>query len=187
MPFMRLAARSRIGLLDVDTLSMLEAGNVGDPQQMQRLLGHAPRAPDAFISPDRADVMARTALLGWLLPLLRVSLALVWLWSGITSFGLYPREESYQMLAAAAVPPSLQPLFLFGAATLDITLGLATLLWPRRLLWLGQIVLIVLYTTVISVALASLWLHPFGPVLKNLPMLALLLLLYYLEPHGARR
>ena len=52
----------------------------------------------------------------------------------------------------------------------------------RRLLWRGQAGLIVLYTVIISWRLPEFWLHPYGPLLKNLPMLAVLLLLYTLEP-----
>jgi hypothetical protein len=45
---------------------------------------------------------------------------------------------------------------------------------PRRWLYLLQIATIVGYTAIITVALPHYWLHPFGPLLKNLPMLAML-------------
>jgi hypothetical protein len=37
------------------------------------------------------------------------------------------------------------------------------------------------YTAIISVFLPDLWLEPFGPVAKNVPILAVLLLLRHLE------
>jgi hypothetical protein len=58
-------------------------------------------------------------------------------------------------------------------------------LWPprrRRALWLVQAALIVFYSAVITLRLPEFWLHPYGPVLKNLPILALLALLLALEP-----
>jgi hypothetical protein len=56
-------------------------------------------------------------------------------------------------------------------------------LWPRRRRWLwsAQIALVLVYTAIITWKLPALWLEPFGPVVKNLPILALLLLLRQLE------
>ena len=44
-----------------------------------------------------------------------------------------------------------------------------------------QLALILFYTIVISFRLPEFWLHPYGPLLKNLPMLAAIWLLYELE------
>jgi len=46
---------------------------------------------------------------------------------------------------------------------------------------LAQIALIVGYTAIITARLPEFWLHPYGPVLKNLPMLAALWLLLEFE------
>jgi hypothetical protein len=75
---------------------------------------------------------------------------------------------------------------LYGAALFDIGLGIATLvLARRRVLWLVQIALVLVYTAIISVRLPEFWLEPFGPVTKNVPLLAALWLLYELD--GRRR
>lgn len=171
------------GLLDRETLAMLEAGNSGDPTVTHRLLRRPPRAPQKFIrSEDRANVAA-SAKLSWLLPLLRVCVALVWVWTGVVSLGLYPREESYALLARVGVPGELQPPLLFGAALLDLFLGVATLAAKRRRrLWLAQMALIAFYTVIITFELPEFWLHPYGPILKNLPLLAAIYLLYSFEP-----
>ncbi|HEX7012946.1 MAG TPA: SDR family oxidoreductase [Steroidobacteraceae bacterium] len=186
-PLMRIAARaaeiSPRSLLDRDTLEMLESGNVADPAITEGLLGRPPRPPAQFIEPSSRAATLAHARLEWLLPFLRFSIALVWLWTAVVSFGLFPREASYELLARAGVPPTLAPAFLFGAATLNLMLGIATLAMQRRhVLWLVQMVLIGVYTLIISVRLPEFWLHPYGPVLKNLPMLAALYLLYSLEP-----
>lgn len=187
MPLMRLTARlgelTGRGLLDRETLAMLEAGNTGDPSLTQRLLQRPPRAPQEFIAREERSQAAMAARLSWLLPLLRVSIALVWIWTGVVSLGLYPREESYALLARTGTPASLAPLMLNGAAVLDLALGLATLLARRRrLLWLIQMALIALYTLIITFKLPEFWLHPYGPLLKNLPLLAAVYLLYSFEP-----
>jgi hypothetical protein len=112
----------------------------------------------------------------------------VWIVTGMVSFGLFPREDSLDLLARAGVPDPLRAPMLYGAAAFDLLLGIATL-WPmrrRRWLWALQAALILFYTAVITLRLPEFWLHPYGPVLKNLPMLALLWLLAELEPQGAR-
>jgi nucleoside-diphosphate-sugar epimerase/uncharacterized membrane protein YphA (DoxX/SURF4 family) len=187
-PLMSLAAR--IGnhlpgsLLDTPGWHMLQRGNAAPADGITALLGHAPREPARFIEPRHADAVRSHARLAWLLPLLRISLALVWIVTGIVSLGVYPVQESYTLLARAGVPVALQPLMLYGAAAFDLVLGVLTL-WPlrrRRVLWLVQAGLILLYTAIITVRLPEYWLHPYGPVLKNLPILAALLLLAMLEP-----
>lgn len=186
LPLVRLAAWFGAlfsgSMLDSDTLSMLSRGNVADPESARAVLGRSMRPPDQFIEPSDADAVRTAAQLAWLLPLLRWSVALVWIVTGIVSLGLFPVEESYQLLYRAGVPVSLAPVFLFGAAGLDLTLGLGTLLLHRRrLFWIAQAVLIIGYTLIITVRLPEFWLHPYGPLLKNLPMLAVIGLLYTLE------
>lgn len=167
-------------LLSRDSLSMLERDNTADVGLTAQLIGHLPRAVDQFIAdPDGERARAK---LGWLLPFLRTSIAVVWIWTAIVSFGLYPVEASYALLAQAGVPPDLQPLMLYGAATVDLLLGLGILLLARRrALWLVQLTLIGFYTVVIAAKLPEFLLHPYGPLTKNLPMLAAIWLLYHLE------
>jgi hypothetical protein len=54
-------------------------------------------------------------------------------------------------------------------------------------MWVVQLVLVAGYTLLITLFLPEYWLHPYGPVAKNLPLLALIGLLWALEPpgHGA--
>jgi hypothetical protein len=181
-PAARLLGKSEHSLLSEETLSMLEAGNTADPAWTARLLERAPRPIAGFIEHRARAAMLRAGRLAWLLPLLRVTIALVWIWTGSVSLGLYPVELSLQLLERSGVPRGLQPLMLYGAALLDLALGIATLLLRRRRwLWLGQSALILLYSAIISVRLPEYWLHPYGPMIKNLPMLAAIYCLYLLE------
>jgi nucleoside-diphosphate-sugar epimerase/uncharacterized membrane protein YphA (DoxX/SURF4 family) len=169
-------------LLDSDTLGMLERGNTASSLPLERLLGRPPRAPESFISPTERGARALRAKLDWALPLLRAGVAAMWLIAGIVSLGLYPVAASLALLEQIGVPTALAPVMLAGAALLDIVLGLLSL-WPRapRWLWSAQIALVVVYTIIISWRLPHLWLEPFGPVAKNLPILALLILLQQLS------
>ena len=167
-------------LLDEDALRMLDRGNTGDAGPITQLLGRPPRPIAAFIADPRAE---RTlAKLGWLLPTLRWSIVAVWIATAVVSFGLYPVAQSYDLLARSGIPPPLQPLMLYGAATFDLLLGLGIAFLPRRRwLWRAQLALIGFYTVVIAFRLPEFLLHPYGPLTKNLPMLAAIWLLYELE------
>lgn len=167
--------------LDRETLQMLERGNVASAEPTQALLGRPPRPVQAFVPPREAAAVRTQARLGWLLPVLRVSVAAVWLVAGAVSLGLYPVAASYELLARAGVTGVLAPLALYGAATLDLVFGVATLAWRRRALWLAQIAVVLAYTAMITWHLPEFWLHPYGPVVKNLPFLAVLWLLYEFE------
>ncbi|AKJ27846.1 SDR family oxidoreductase [Caldimonas brevitalea] len=178
----RVGGRLPGALLDRDTWSMLQRGNTADAHLTQALLGREARGAEKFVDPAEVPTTRTAAKLAWLLPMLRVSVALVWIVTGIVSLGLYPVQDSYALLAGAGVPPSLQPLMLYGAAAFDLVLGVATLALPRRRwLWRAQIGLILFYTVVITFKLPEFWLHPYGPILKNLPMLAVIWLLLEME------
>jgi hypothetical protein len=98
------------------------------------------------------------------------------------SLGFFPVRSSYDLLARVGVSRALAPTMLYGAAVMDLAFGLTTLLVKRRrFVWLAQIAAILFYTGIISAKMPEFWLHPFGPLLKNLPMLAAIFLLYHLE------
>jgi uncharacterized protein YbjT (DUF2867 family) len=170
-------------LLDRDSLSMLERGNMAPVDDTQALLGRPPRAPSAFIEPRDAANLRLKAQLAWLLPMLRLSVAAVWIVTGIVSLGLYPVSDSYALLARVGITGALTaPIALYGAALLDLAFGIATLVMRRRrMLWIAQIALMAGYTLLITVFLPEFWLHPYGPLLKNLPMLAAIAVLLVLE------
>jgi hypothetical protein len=127
-------------------------------------------------------LLAQAAKNAWLLPLLRMSIGLVWIATGIVSLGLYPVEQSYELLARVGLVGTAATVALYGAATLDLVFGIAVFaLRRRRWLWRAQMILIVAYSAIIAWALPELWLHPFGPLLKNIPLLAAIVLLHELE------
>jgi uncharacterized protein YbjT (DUF2867 family) len=169
-------------LLDRETLQMLERGNTADMTPMRNLLGRELCSTEQFITPRNAAAIRLQAQSNWLLPMLRISIALVWIVTGIVSAGLFPVADSYALLARVGVSGVFAPVMLYGAALLDFMFGAATLLLKRRYwLWLAQLAVIVFYTVVISWKLPEFWLHPYGPLLKNIPMLAAIWLLLEIE------
>ncbi|HSV17228.1 MAG TPA: SDR family oxidoreductase [Casimicrobiaceae bacterium] len=171
-------------LLDRATLGMLERGNTADPGDTRRLLGHPPRPVFEFIAPDNAAQVRLRARLGWLLPLLRASVALVWIVTGIVSLGLYPVEQSYALLARTGATGVIATVLLYAAGVLDLLLGVLVFMLhgaARRWLWRAQALLIIGYSVIIALRLPEFWLHPYGPMLKNVPLVAVLVALDILE------
>ncbi len=186
MPLVRLGARiaGKIpgSLLDPETLGMLERGNTADPAVMTTLLGRPPTPVSGFIAASERKTVRWQAQSNWLLPMLRVSIAVVWIVTGIVSLGLYPVASSYTLLARVGIDGAMAPVMLYGAAIMDIALGIAILALRRRTwLWIFQIAVIVGYTAIITWKLPEFWLHPYGPLLKNLPLLAAIILLMEVE------
>ena len=176
-------------LVDPAALSMLERGNTADARPFAALLGREPRPAECFITPQARVNQRLAAVLGVMLPVLRFSIACVWLWTAAVSFGLYPVADSLSLLQRTGVPEFLAPYALYGAAMLDLAFGVLTLGLrgrARQRLWLAQAALIAGYTAIITLRLPEFWMHPFGPLSKNLPMLAALALLYLLEPINPR-
>ncbi|MDB5743669.1 MAG: hypothetical protein JWR68_1984 [Polaromonas sp.] len=180
-----IAGRFPGSFVNRDAVSMLLRGNVGDAGNFTRLLGQPPRPVEAFIAPDLAPDLRRQAILGWMLPLMNLSVALVWIWTGIVSLGLYPVADSLQLLNDFGLHGALATLALYTAALLDLALGVLTLTARGRLRrWVLalQLVVIAAYTAMITVRLPQWWLHPYGPISKNLPMVMVIGLLLALEP-----
>jgi hypothetical protein len=112
------------------------------------------------------------------LMLMRYTLAAVWLVTGVLSLCIYPQHESLALLGQVGLHGNVALTALYGSATLDIALGILTLLRPSAMLWRAQATLVIGYSIIIAFCLPEYWLHPFGPVLKNLPILMLLWLLH---------
>lgn len=108
------------------------------------------------------------------------ALAALWLWSGLQP-PLSAWDISIVMLQRLPLLTGwAAPLFL-AACGLDLAFGLLTLLHPCRALWRAQAAAVAGYSLTLAIWLPENWLHPFAPLMKNLPILAMLLWL------GARR
>jgi uncharacterized protein YbjT (DUF2867 family) len=181
----RVAGRVPGSPLDADTAAMLLQGNAAPAERFGRLLGRAPVPPTDFIDRAHGGALAARAVLGWAAPALRVALALLWLWTAAVSFGLYPVQGSYELLARAGLHGGSATFALYGAATLDLVLGVLTLACPARWrwwVWPAQLALVAAYTGLVTVFLPEQWLHPYGPISKNLPIMVAIAMLWALEP-----
>jgi uncharacterized protein YbjT (DUF2867 family) len=164
--------------LTPESLVMLEqsadGGNTADPAPVTALLGRAPRDPARFARPGQRIA----AVWAWGEMLVTVAMALMWLITAYVSWFSWPHEESRAWLAACGVPAVLQEPMLLGASVFDAVIGVLLLLRPRPWVWALQLALVSGYTVIMSFGLPWFWLHPFGVLSKNLPLLAVMLVMW---------
>lgn len=111
--------------------------------------------------------------------LLRLSLVAVWLFTAVASI-VELNGQSRQVLAAAGIasPQWLVQGLIVGGAAADLAVGIALWRWPGRASYAAALALMLVMTLVATVLQPGLWLHPLGPLLKNIPIAVLLWHLY---------
>jgi len=174
----RVAAWMPSSALTPESLRMLEqsadGGNTADAAPVVAMLGRPLRDPARFARPAQRIGAVWT----WAATLITMTVALLWLVTAWVSWFGWPHAQSTAWLAACGVPAGLQEPMLLAASVMDAAVGALLLLRPRRWLWAAQAALAGGYTVIMSVCLPEFWLHPFGPLSKNLPLLALMLLMW---------
>lgn len=112
--------------------------------------------------------------------LLRLSLASVWLLTAAASW-IYPQDQSMTLLERVGLNGTTAFSALYAGIMLDVAMGLLTLINLRAMqkwLWLAQGMVIVTYSIIIAIYLPEYALHPFGMLIKNIPLLAILWILW---------
>lgn len=106
---------------------------------------------------------------------MHLSLIAVWLGTALVS-AIEHRGLSVQVLADAGIHDARWQTFLIWSGLLaDLAVGLALWLLPGRKSYLAALLLMAAMTALATVLQPTLWLHPLGPLLKNLPIAAMLL------------
>jgi len=169
--------------MTADAIKMLRKGNTGDVGPFISYFGFEPASfKDSLKRVPAQQADCWHAGLFFLQPMLRITLGLLWIFTGIVSAFVFPVEQSYAMLAKAGITGTWGPVLLYGASAIDLALGIATLLAYRlTLTGLLQIGVIMFYTIILSFSQPELWIHPFGPVTKNLPLIVATLIMVVLE------
>ncbi len=105
--------------------------------------------------------------------IVRLSLALVWIWTGVICLAVAPIAESEQLVARIGIQGAAARWIVWLTSAFEIVLGVAVASgrWPVVIAW-TQIVLIVGFTAIITAFMPEWWLHPFGPISKNMVLVA---------------
>jgi uncharacterized protein YbjT (DUF2867 family) len=174
----RLAARiadrlGGAGPITTTSLAMLMAGNAADPAAFKAATGIAPRRFNDALAAEPAHVQDRWhARLYFLRPLLRVSIALFWVFTGLTTLLLWSKDDSLQMLRATGVPEFALPFAFHLGWAFDVILGSA-LLMRNRVALVGTVMVAatVIYLGLLSIGQAWQWIHPVTPLPVLVPLL----------------
>jgi hypothetical protein len=109
--------------------------------------------------------------------LLRLSLALVWLATAAISLWEIHGQSAELLFAARVTDPAWQTGIVWLGAAIDAALGLAMLVCPGRRTYLTALWAMLLMTVAATILIPGLWLHPLGPLTKNVPIAAALWIL----------
>jgi nucleoside-diphosphate-sugar epimerase len=191
MPLMKLGARLAEALpqtvLSRDTMRLLERGNVPSHNDLPLLLRRAPLPMSRWlaITPPRALVDLRAELSPVLELALRASLAFMWIYTSLISAWLPHESGVMRLLARCGFEGAAGVAALVASCTLNLTLGALLLLRPSVRLHALQAAAVMGYTTTAALNMPELTFDHCGPLVKNLPVLACVLLLWIATPPRA--
>jgi len=160
---------------------MLNLGNVAPDESARQtvtLSGVAPRSLQQALAAVSSFVQDRWhAQLYFLGPILRVALATLWVGSGLVGF-FTPMTQSQALFASAGLPAAAVAPLVYTASTVDLVLGtLALIAWRAPVVAALMAVSLIVYTLFVGFAFPSVWLEPFGGLLKNLPLIPAVLVM----------
>lgn len=176
MPIMRLLGHVGDllgdGPISTNSLVQMAAGNGGDSRAFEQAIGFAPRSLESALRDRPAQVQDRWhARLFFLAPMLQATLILMWLasaWLGLT----HGIAQTAAIVSRFGLDAGWADLLRIGSSFLDIAIAIQ-LFFDRSAARAAvvQLVVVLGYTVVIGLALPQIWLDPFGPLLKNLPIM----------------
>lgn len=129
----------------------------------------------AALQMEARDVAPR--LTGWVL---RAGAAVIWITEGLFPKILFQQESERQVVAHSGLVPIDPSVFLLGMGAAQVLAGIAVLTLPerpRRILLYALAAALVILPALVSWQDPTLWVHPFGPMTKNVPILAATLVL----------
>lgn len=169
----------RIGPVSTTALSQLVASVTADPAPLLARIGTQPDPASRFLLRRPAGTQDLwQARLYLLKPLVRLALALMWLASGLLGL-LLPAERFLPLVQGGpggVLGDGILTALARGGGVLDLALAAALARnWRPVPVARAQFALVAAYTAGLTPLAPGLWLDPFGGILKNLPVLALIL------------
>ena len=171
------------GPLNSTALRQLEFGNTGDVEKFIAATGIRPkRFADVLLAHPSQWQDRWHARLYFLRPVLRFAIALMWIASGAAGLMLSESTRTCHRQRAWASPTRAGAILMNAACLADIAIGIAVLArWQCSRVMFIQVTVVLVYTLVLSATLPHMWGDPFGSLLKNIPVLAAILVLGALE------
>lgn len=171
------------GTFTTTSVVQMTHGAIGDGAGFAEATGIAPMTMTKALSVEPSHVQDRWhARLYFARPLLRVTLALFWIASGL----LIPHAQSWTqaetVLLRVGFDYEALPLAIWAGAIADMVLGALLLvrLWPR-LVGAAMLALSAGYLAILSAGAPELWFDPLGPLPKIVPIMAAIVVLMAIE------
>lgn len=183
LPFIRIGAYLGDLIKDIPVNStsykMLAYNNIADVKPFINTVGFTPTTMKENLMKHPSSTQDRWhARLFFLSPLLRFTIGILWIMSGIIPLFFIQHQIFDSLFAHVGLTGHLAKIGFYSSTAIDIGLGVATLFnWRIKCIGTLQFLLILFYTIVISIFLPSAWLEPFGTMLKNIPLLVATLIM----------
>lgn len=171
--------------LNQESLMLLSesSGLTYDHSDIKPWLRRPFKTADSFVSPEQGLLKIQ----GWSLEIFRVMMIFIWLYTAYISWFIWPQAESQQWLIDVGVPANLSNLALRLSCITDAALGVLLCFSSKQWVWRLQAALVGFYTLWLTITASSWWLHPLGPISKNVPLCLILLLLSLYASKGRGR
>jgi len=187
MPLMalgaRLAERVPQRVFSRDTLRLLENGNVPARNAAPALLGRVPSRLDEglAVTPPRPLLDTRVELAAPVELGLRLSLAFLWIYTAVISAWLPERSGVLELLARCGFAGAAGHAALAASCALNLALGTLLVVRPSVRLYAVQAGAVVGYTLTAAFNVPELTIDHCAPLVKNLPVLAAVVVLWLAE------
>ncbi|MBA2920009.1 NAD(P)H-binding protein [Sphingomonas sp. MAH-20] len=175
--FGRLGDLFGAGPIATNSVRQMIAGNGGDGAAFAAAIGFTPRSINEALRDRPSHVQDRWhARLFFLAPLATAVLLAMWIASAVLGLAFGDAETRAVVQGLGLPETCVRPLQL-GGSLLDLSVA-ALLAADRTARWSTAVQLVVVlgYTVVIGLAQPHLWFDPLGPLLKNLPIIVLILM-----------
>ncbi len=168
--------------INTSAMAQFKTRLTGDPDSFAAATGIAPRTLTEILASRPSETQdlwhARLYLLR---PFVRLSLALLWLVSGL--LGLFAGTGYFVSVLNPLISNEIAATAIAIVASLaDLAIAAALFVgWRLRVMAMVQLAMVIGYTVLLTVLAPALWSDPFGVLLKNVPIIALILVHRVLE------
>ncbi|MBP9887505.1 MAG: SDR family oxidoreductase [Leptospiraceae bacterium] len=172
--FFLLFPKAKIGIFSKEMLTMLDEINAekywSHPKNYTNLKLASPMYKELTTSFIKPEFMEGSESIAYSLGL--ISISFIWIWSALSS--VISWDQSYSIMKEVGANHELSVFSIYLGTFVDLFLGLAVFSKKyRSYTLLLQIFIVVVYTIILTIFAPHYWLHPFGVVGKNIPLLAL--------------
>lgn len=192
LPLMHLAARVAELLpqkvFSRDTISLLERGSVPRVNAAPCLLGRAPSGMAQGLLVTKAEPMMdlRVQMSPLVHGTLRATLAFMWIYVSLVTLLLPQASGVLSLLARCGLNGNHGVAVMLLSCGLNLTIGALVIWRPAPWVYALQVAAVIGYTATAAVSMPELTIDHCGPLVKNVPVLGLVVLLWLAAPAAKR-